>query len=89
MANSQELANYSVDVKDVIIDPRQPLSAITFTLPIKTASSKINVITASASVVMEAFSDNTELKYITVRCLTTIDNSSSPQIVFCGGCVQR
>ncbi|MHB9037839.1 MAG: tetratricopeptide repeat protein [Armatimonadota bacterium] len=73
----------SAKVDDVIADPRQNIATVTHSIPAGTLS-KSAVVSAAGAVARAAFAANSEIKFVTARCLVIPGGSSTTQIAFVG-----
>ena len=84
---NRDLRNVSeggVKTDDVIADPRQGVVIVTFSVPSTAPNSRGSILAAAAAVAKAAFASNTEIKFVTARCVVAGGNGASPQIAFVG-----
>ena len=82
-AELQGLQETGVRIDDAIVDPRQGVLIVTFSVGPNYATR--NAIIAGAGALAQAvFKSNREVNYVTARCLVTIGDSSTTQLAFVG-----
>lgn len=72
-----------VTVDDAIADPRQGIVTVTFSIPLASAN-KSAIITTATAIAKATFGANSEVKFVTTRCVVTGSGSQSTQIAFVG-----
>jgi hypothetical protein len=73
----------SAKIDDVIADPRQSIAIVTFSIQ-ASALNKSAVLTAAGAVARAAFAANSEVKFVTARCVVSPSGQSTTQIAFVG-----
>ncbi len=84
IATSKSVQDSGASVDDVIADPRQGVATVTFSLPMTTPLTKSRVLAAAVAIAQEGFGANTEVKFVTGRCVAVPSGAKSAQIVFVG-----
>lgn len=80
----QNVQDGGIKTDDVIADPRQGVVIVTFSVPTAGPTNRSNILLAAAAVAKAAFASNTEIKFVTARCVVSGNNGASPQIAFVG-----
>ncbi|MCE5200405.1 MAG: hypothetical protein ABFD54_01055 [Armatimonadota bacterium] len=83
VSESQGVSGSGVTVDDAIADPRQGIVTVTFSIPLASANKSAIIATATA-VAKATFGANSEVKFVTTRCVVTGSGSQSTQIAFVG-----
>jgi len=82
VSGSRTLQSSGAKVDDVIADPRHGLATVTFSLPAGVPMGRDLILRNAAEAARAAFAANSEVKFVTARCL--MGSGSSAQIVFVG-----
>ncbi len=84
LRSSKEVKDAGAQVDDVIADPRSGLALVTISLSSKQTPSKSGVLNAAAAAAAAAFIAHQQVKYATVRCLTSYGGEAGTQVLFVG-----
>lgn len=80
----EAVQSYGARVDDVIADPRQGVVVATFSIPGGGTLSRDRILLAAAGIARAALAANSEVKYVTARCLISTGAPAGAQIAFVG-----
>lgn len=85
IAGAENVRQAAASVDDVIADPRSNVTYVTFSVPAKGGIlTKDEVLKAALAVAGKTFDINSNVKWVTARCLVSINGPQGTQIVFIG-----
>lgn len=85
IANADNVHQAAASVDDVIADPRSSVTYVTFSIPARGGIlTKDEVLKAALAVASKTFEINSNVKWVTARCLVSLNGPQGTQIVFIG-----
>lgn len=79
----QGVVQNGMKVDDAIVDPRQGVLVVTFSIAPEYAS-RNGIIAGAGALAREVFKSNREVNYVTARCLISTSDTTTTQLAFVG-----